>query len=114
MCGTGSEHSHSDAAHGTLSSAEKTTADLRDDLGEVLKLVNKFEYQRAVINGADFPAAGEVVHTLEHILDDQKAHAAMLVQLINEIDVVQRNKFEGDEGNGHEHEHKGHEHTHEH
>lgn len=111
MCGTtGSEHGHS---HGTLSEAEKTCADLRNDLSEVLGLINKYEYQKAVISGADFPAAGEVVHTLEHLLEDQKEHAAILMELIAEIDVTQREKFEGN-GNGDEHEHgHGHGHAHE-
>lgn len=113
MCGTGSGSGHS---HGTLSEAEKACADLRNDLTEVLGLINKFEYQRAVMSSADFPAAGEVVHTLEHLLEDEKEHAAMLMELIAEIDVAQREKFEsnGDEDE-HEHEHgAGHEHGHEH
>lgn len=107
MCSTGHGHSHS---HGVLSDAEKAVADLRDDLSEVLKMINKLEYQRAVIGGADFPAAGEVVHTLEHMLEDKKRHAATLLELITLIDVSQRKKFEGD---NHEHEHE-HEHAHEH
>ncbi len=109
MCGTGSDHSHS---HGTLSDAEKALADLRNDLTEVLGLINKLEYQKAVISGSDFPAVGEVVHTLEHLLEDEKEHAAILIELIAEIDVAQREKFEGN-GDEDEHEH-GHEHGHEH
>ncbi len=111
MCSTAGGHSH--AAHGTLTSAEKAAADLRDDLGELFKLVSKLEYQRAVMSGSDFSAASDVVHTLGHIIEDQKGHAALLIQLINEVDMVQRSKFEGDDegNNGHEHEH-GHEHPH--
>ncbi|HAS18258.1 MAG: hypothetical protein A2Y48_04850 [Nitrospirae bacterium RIFCSPLOW2_12_42_9] len=110
MCSTGEGQSHS---HGVLSEAEKTLADLRNDLSEVMGLINKFEYQKAVISGADFPAAGEVVHTLEHLLEAQKEQAAVLIELINSIDVTQRNMFEG---NGQEHEHgeHGHEHAHGH
>ncbi len=111
MCSTAGGHSH--AAHGTLTSEEKAAADLRDDLGEVLKLVTKLEHQRAIMSGSEFSAAEDIAHTLEHIIEDQKGHAALLIQLINEVDMVQRSKFEGeDEGNnGHEHEH-GHEHPH--
>ncbi len=110
MCSTGHGHGHS---HGTLSAAEKAAADLRNDLSDVLQMINKLEYQRAVINGADFPAAGEVVHTLEHILEDKKRHAATLLELITMIDVSQRKMFEGD---GHEHseEHEHAEHVHRH
>lgn len=109
MCNTSEGHSHS---HGVLSEAEKALADLRDDLTEVLKMINKYEYQKAVIGGADFPAAGEVVHTLDHLLEDQKEHAAILMEIITTIDVTQREKFEG---NGDEHEDElGHEHIHDH
>ncbi len=114
MCSTAGGHSH--AAHGTLTSEEKAAADLRDDLGEVFKLVTKLEYQRAIMSGSDFSAADDITHTLEHIIEEQKGHAAMLIQLINEVDMAQRSKFEGDEGNnGHEQEHEhahGHEHGH--
>ena len=111
MCSTAGGHGH--AAHGTLTSEEKAAADLRDDLGELFKLVTKLEYQRAIMSGSEFSAADDITHTLEHIIEDQKGHAAMLIQLINEVDMVQRSKFEGeDEGNnGHEHE-QGHEHPH--
>lgn len=109
MCSTSGGQGHS---HGVLSDAQKALADLRGDLTEVLNMVNKYEYQIAVIGGSDFPAAGEVVHTLEHLLEDQKEHAAILLELISMIDVAQRKKFEG---NGDEHEHEpGHEHSHEH
>ena len=37
----------------------------------------------------------------------------MLIQLINEVDMVQRSKFEGDEGNGNEEHSHGHAHEHE-
>ena len=113
MCSTAGGHSHTAHAHGTLTSEEKAAADLMDDLGEVLKLVTKLEYQRAIMSGAEFSAADDITHTLEHIIEDQKGHAALLLQLINEVDMVQRSKFEGeDEGNnGHEH---GHEHPHGH
>jgi len=113
MCSTGGGHGHS---HGVLSDAQKALADLRGDLTETLNMINKYEYQIAVISGADFPAAGEVVHTLEHLLESKKEHAAILIELINQIDVTQRKMFEG---NGHEHEHEhehahGHEHGHRH
>src|SRR3990170_6408637 len=113
MCSTAGGHGH--AAHGTLTSEEKAAADLRDDLGEVLKLVTKLEYQRAIMSGSEFSGADDITHTLEHIIEDQKGHAALLIQLINEVDMVQRSKFEGEEegNNGHEHEH-GHEHPHPH
>ena len=111
MCSTAGGHGH--AAHGTLTSEEKAAADLRDDLGELFKLVTKLEHQRAIMSGSEFSSAEDITHTLEHIIEDQKGHAALLIQLINEVDAVQRSKFEGeDEGNnGHEHEH-GHEHPH--
>ena len=108
MCNTsGGQGGH---AHGTLSQAEKALADLRNDLTEVLKMVNQYEYQKAIMSGVDFPAAGEVVHVLEHLLESQKEHAAILIELINKIDVTQRKMFEG---NGEEHE-EAHEHGHEH
>lgn len=117
MCSTAGGHNH--AAHGTLTSEEKAAADLRDDLGEVLKLVTKLEYQRAIMSGSEFSAADDIAHTLEHIIEDQKGHAALLMQLINEVDMVQRSKFEGEEegNNGHEHGHEhphGQEHAHKH
>ena len=119
MCSTAGGHSHTAHAHGTLTSEEKAAADLRDDLGEVLKLVTKLEYQRAIMSGAEFSAADDITHTLEHIIEDQKGHAALLIQLINEVDMVQRSKFEGEEegNNGHEHGHEhphGQEHAHKH
>jgi len=119
MCSTAGGHSHTAHAHGTLTSEEKAAADLRDDLGEVLKLVTKLEYQRAIMSGAEFSAADDITHTLEHIIEDQKGHAALLLQLINEVDMVQRSKFEGEEegNNGHEHGHEhphGQEHAHKH
>ena len=119
MCSTAGGHSHAAHAHGTLTSEEKAAADLRDDLGEVLKLVTKLEYQRAIMSGAEFSAADDITHTLEHIIEDQKGHAALLLQLINEVDMVQRSKFEGEEegNNGHEHGHEhphGQEHAHKH
>ena len=108
MCNTsGGQGGH---AHGTLSQAEKALADLRNDLTEVLKMVNKYEYQKAIMSGVDFPAAGEVVHVLGHLLESQKEHAAILIELINKIDVTQRKMFEG---NGEEHE-EAHEHGHAH
>jgi len=111
MCSTAGGHNH--AAHGTLTSEEKAAADLRDDLGEVFKLVTKLEHQRAIMSGSDFSSADDITHTLEHIIEDQKGHAAMLIQLINEVDMVQRSKFEGDEGNGNEEHSHGHAHEHE-
>ena len=119
MCSTAGGHSHTAHAHGTLTSEEKAAADLRDDLGEVLKLVTKLEYQRAIMSGSDFSGADDITHTLEHIIEDQKGHAALLIQLINEVDMVQRSKFEGEEegNNGHEHGHEhphGQEHAHKH
>ena len=119
MCSTAGGHSHAAHAHGTLTSEEKAAADLRDDLGEVLKLVTKLEYQRAIMSGSEFSSADDIAHTLEHIIEDQKGHAALLIQLINEVDMVQRSKFEGEEegNNGHEHGHEhphGQEHAHKH
>ena len=111
MCSTAGGHNH--AAHGTLTSEEKAAADLRDDLGEVFKLVTKLEHQRAIMSGSDFSSADDITHTLEHIIEEQKGHAAMLIQLINEVDMVQRSKFEGDEGNGNEEHSHGHAHEHE-
>ena len=109
MCNTsGGQGGH---AHGTLSQAEKALADLRNDLTEVLKMVNQYEYQKAIMSGVDFPAAGEVVHVLGHLLESQKEHAAVLIELIGKIDVTQRKMFEG---NGEEHEHGHDEHSHEH
>ena len=113
MCSTAGGHSHTAHAHGTLTSEEKAAADLRDDLGEVFKLVTKLEHQRAIMSGSDFSSADDITHTLEHIIEDQKGHAAMLIQLINEVDMVQRSKFEGDEGNGNEEHSHGHAHEHE-
>ena len=117
MCSTAGGHGH--AAHGTLTSEEKAAADLRDDLGELFKLVTKLEYQRAIMSGSEFSSADDIAHTLEHIIEDQKGHAALLIQLINEVDTVQRSKFEGEEegSNGHEHGHEhphGQEHAHKH
>lgn len=113
MCGTGGGQGHS---HGTLSAAQKALADLRKDLSEVFDMVNKYEYQMVMIAGADFPAAGEVVHTMGHLLDNQKEHAAILIDLIAKIDVTQRKMFEGNgDEHEHEHEHEGeHEHGHKH
>ena len=70
MCNTSGGHgSH---AHGTLSQAEKALADLRNDLTEVLKMVNQYEYQKAIMSGVDFPAAGEVVHVFYTCLKARK------------------------------------------
>ena len=49
------------------------------------------------------------MHVLGHLLESQKEHAAVLIELISKIDVTQRKMFEGN-GEEHEHEH-GHEHA---
>ena len=115
MCDNASNHSH---AHGVRSDAEKALADLREDLTEALKAVTKYEAQAAVMSTADFPVAGEVVHTLGHLMEDQKRHVAELMQLITKIDMVQKKMFEGNgamAGHGHAHEEEhAHEHGHSH
>jgi hypothetical protein len=114
MCDNANNHSH---AHGVRSDAEKTLADLREDLTEALKAVTKYESQRAVISTADFPAVGEVIHTLGHLMEDQKRHIAELMRLISKIDMVQKKMFEGNgngEGHSHDHEEEAHSHGHGH
>jgi hypothetical protein len=103
MCDNANNHSH---AHGVRSEAEKTLADLREDLTEALKAVTKYESQRAVMSTADFPAVGEVIHTLGHLMEDQKRHVGELMRLITKIDMVQKKMLDGN-GNG---DHHGHEH----
>ncbi|MBI5197769.1 MAG: hypothetical protein HZA19_04080 [Nitrospirae bacterium] len=118
MCDNANNHSH---AHGVRSDAEKTLADLREDLTEALKAVTKYESQRAVMSTADFPAVGEVIHTLGHLMEDQKRHVAELMQLITKIDMVQKKMLDGngngahqDHGHGHEHDEHEEEHAHGH
>jgi hypothetical protein len=112
MCDNANNHSH---AHGVRSDAEKALADLREDLTEALQSVTKYESQQAVMSAADFPAAGEVVHALGHLMEDQKRHVAELMQLITKIDMVQKKMMEGN-GNGakHDHGHEDHEEEHAH
>jgi hypothetical protein len=101
MCDNANNHSH---AHGVRSDAEKTLADLREDLTSALQAITKYESQTVLIATADFPAAGEVVHTLGHLMEDQKRHVAELMHLITKIDVTQKRMFEGN-GNGAKHVH---------
>lgn len=81
-------HSHGHA-HGVRTDAEKAMADLRDDLVEELKLINKFEAQIPVIAAEDFPEVDEVVHTLSEIRDQHKAMTARLFGLLQKMDASQ-------------------------
>lgn len=93
-------HSHGHA-HGVRSDAEKVLADLRDDLVEELKLINKYEAQIPVIAAEDFQDVDHVVKSLIQIRDHHKELAADLVQLINKLDTVQADLMNG----GHQHHH---------
>ena len=81
-------------AHGVRSDAEKAAADLRDDLVEELKLINKYEAQIPVIAAEDFTDVDEVVKSLIQIRDDHKSLVARLVKLINRLDSVQAGLFD--------------------
>lgn len=114
MCDNAHNHSH---VHGVRSDAEKALADLREDLSLCFQLLTKYESQRAVIATADFPAAGQVVHVLEHLMEDQKRHVAELMRLIVEIDPGQRRAFDSNGHHEHTHTHahgQTHEHSHSH
>ncbi len=82
MCNT---HSHGHA-HGVRTDTEKALADLRDDLVEELKLINKYEAQIPVIAAEDFPDVDEVVKYLVEVKDQHKSLAATLVRLINKLE----------------------------
>ena len=84
MC---NEHSHGEA-HGVRTDAEKAMADLRDDLVEELKLINKYEAQIPVVGTEDFPDVDEVVKTLIEIRDDHKGAAARLIRVLGKMDTV--------------------------
>lgn len=95
-------------AHGVRSDAEKAVADLRDDLIEELKLINKYEAQIPVIAAEDFPAVDDVVHVLGHIRDDHKHAASTLIEFINRLDAGQKTAQPHD--GQHEHGERVHEH----
>ena len=86
-------HSHGHA-HGVRTDAEKAVADLRDDLVEELKLINKYEAQIPVIAAEDFTDVDEVVKSLIQIRDDHKSLVARLVKLITKVDTVQAGLFD--------------------
>ncbi len=85
MCNT---HSHG-SAHGVRSDSEKAMADLRDDLIEELRLVNKYEAQIPVVGTEDFPEVDDVVKMLIEIRDDHKSMAARLGQMLGKMDSAQ-------------------------
>lgn len=101
MCNT---HSHGHA-HGVRSDAEKAMADLRDDLVEELKLINKYEAQIPVIAAEDFPEVDEVVKALLQIRDDHKGITARLIKLLGKMDSGQAGLFEVGHSAGHDHSH---------
>jgi hypothetical protein len=68
---------------------EKVLADLRDDLVEELKLINKYEAQIPVISAEDFSDVDEVVKNLIQIRDTHKGVAASLMKTIHKLDSVQ-------------------------
>ena len=86
-------HSHGHA-HGVRTDAEKAVADLRDDLVEELKIINKYEAQIPVIAGEDFTDVDEVVKSLIQMRDDHKGLAARLVKLITKVDTFQAGLFD--------------------
>ena len=81
-------------AHGVRTDAEKAAADLRDDLIEELKLINKYEAQIPVIAAEDFTDVDEVVKSLIQIRDDHKSLASRLSKLINKVDTAQAGLFD--------------------
>ena len=81
-------------AHGVRTDVEKALADLRDDLVEELKLINKYEAQIPVIATEDFADVDEVVKSLIQIRDEHKGVAASLMKLIHKLDSVQANLSE--------------------
>jgi hypothetical protein len=81
-------HSHGHA-HGVRTDTEKVLADLRDDLVEELKLINKYEAQIPVIAAEDFTEVDEVVKNMVQIRDEHKSVAASLINLINKLDPAQ-------------------------
>jgi uncharacterized coiled-coil protein SlyX len=86
-------HSHGHA-HGVRTDTEKVLADLRDDLVEELKLINKYEAQIPVIAAEDFTDVDEVVKNLVQIRDNHKSVAASLVKLIHKLDSAQASLFD--------------------
>jgi hypothetical protein len=69
---------------------DKAVADLRDDLIEELKLINKYEAQIPVIASEDFQGVDDVVHVLGHIRDERKHAVATLVDFITKMDAGQK------------------------
>ena len=107
MCNT---HSNGHA-HGVRSDMDKAVADLRDDLIEELRLINKYEGQLPVIASEDFEGVDEVVHVLGHIRDEHKHAVATLMEFIAKMDAGQKAAA----GHGHEEEHAhGPDHAHHH
>ncbi len=100
-------HSHGHA-HGVRTDAEKVLADLRDDLVEELKLINKYEAQIPVIAAEDFPEVDEVVKNMVEIRDEHKSVAANLINLINKLDTVQAGLINHQADHAHHSEHDHH------
>jgi len=100
-------HSHGHA-HGVRTDTEKALADLRDDLVEELKLINKYEAQIPVIAAEDFTEVDEVVKNLIQIRDDHKGQAAGLVKLIGKLDHVQASQFDSETTHAHQGDHGHH------
>ncbi|MFQ5455537.1 MAG: hypothetical protein ACE5EA_04935 [Nitrospirota bacterium] len=86
MCDTTGTHSH---VHGVRSDAEKAIGDLRDNLADKLRSVTRYEAQICLIKEGDFPQSGEIVHLLEHIVEDEKRHVADLMNSVTRLDKVQ-------------------------
>jgi len=76
-------------AHGVRTDTEKVLADLRDDLVEELRLINKYEAQIPVIAAEDFTDVDDVVKSLVQIRDNHKGVASSLMNLIHKLDSVQ-------------------------
>lgn len=91
MCNT---HSHGQA-HGVRSDSEKVMADLRDDLVEELKLINKYEAQIPVVAVEDFPQVDAVVQMLVEVRDGHKAATASLIRFLNQIDAEHAASLDG-------------------
>lgn len=62
---------------------------LRDDLIGELEAINQYEDHILELENE------EAVHTLEHIIDEEKEHVAELLRLIQNLDPAQAEKLKG-------------------
>ncbi len=62
---------------------------LREDLVSELQAINQYQEHVESLENE------EAVTTLEHIIEEEKEHVAELVKLIQNLDLVQAEKFKG-------------------